>query len=509
MANDIPAGKVAYMALVEGLDTLNPSMIKEGTVTDAVARVVFAGLFRFTADGVAPDLVDSWTASPDGLTQTYLLKEGLKWSDGMPVTAHDAAFGILNSLAPNSPSPDAGLLASVILGGELFQAGERPLAEVGVTAVDDLTLVIETTVPAAFLRSILARPSAFPQPRHVATLDQDWSDRADLVSNGPFRVVNRLAGGNLVLVRNPFYDGPGGTGLDGIVFLNTPVSAAIESVEAGIVNAIFGMSPPRSPAAATLAPNTAVEVMPGRVTYSLRFDVSQPPFDDVFARRAFGEALDREALVEEAVPGSVQVATVLVPRATSNVASHAPSGSDTGVEYDPQHARDLLASAGYRNARSLESFSLLYDREEEGRPFAEAVAGFWSEVFGMDVSVRGSGRVDGIWSPATGPAVWIERHEGPYLDADAWLRLLYRSDSDLNVGGYAEPAFDAAVDQGGAFTDPEDRARAYRGAERILVEIDVAVVPLYVEDTYRWLQDGLAEEFGPGGMILIESWDLP
>ena len=507
--DDIPAGKVAYMALVEDLETLDPSTVREGTVADAVARAIYAGLFRFTADGVAPDLVDSWTASSDGLTQTFVLKAGLKWSDAMPVTAGDAAFGIMNSIAPNSPSPDAGLLASVIRGGGPFLAGESDESTVGVTAVDDLTLVIETTAPGAFLRTILARPAAFPQPRHIAALDPDRNRRADPVTNGPFSLVNRVTGGNLVLARNPDYDGPGVTGLDGIVFLNTPVSAAIESVETGIVDAISGMAPPVSPVDAALLPNTTVEVKPGLVTYSLRFDVSQPPFDDVFARRAFGVAVDREALVEEAVAGSAQIATTFVPGAVLSAMNPAPPGSSTGIEYDLQQARDLLASAGYQDARSFERFTLLYDRAAGNRSLAEAIAGFWSKAFGVNVSVRGSGRIDGVWSPATGPVVWMERHEGRYLDADGWLRLLYRSDSELNVGGYAESAFDAAVDQGGAFTDPADRARAYRQAERILVEIDAAVFPLYVEDTYRWVQDGLVQQFGPGGMILVESWDLP
>ena len=122
----------------------------------------------------------------------------------------------------------------------------------------------------------------------------------------------------------------------------------------------------------------------------------------------------------------------------------------------------------FDDKRMLESFTLLYATGEGDRVLAETIAASWRQAFGLIVSLQDSDRTDGRWPPPPGPAAWIERNDGPYLDADGWLRVLYRSDSVLNVGGYAESAFDAAVDQGATFTDPLDRARAYRQAETIL-----------------------------------------
>ena len=502
----LPAGRVAYLALTEEVVTLDPSKAVRGTLSDALARALFAGLFRLTGNGIEPDLVDSWTASSNGLVHTFVLKDGLQWSDGVSLTAWDVEFGILRSLDPAIGSPDSGLLASVIRGGVDYLAGAGDIASVGVRAMDDVTIVIETTTPAAFLPAVLARPAAFPQPRHTAGSDPGRDSGEDLVTSGPFRVLNRVVGGNLALARNPGYDGPGVARLDGIVFFSAPDDAAAEMVDAGITNAIAGMAAPRSATDEGLAPNTAVEIVPGRAAYSLRFDVSQSPFDNTLVRRAFGAAIDRDALIAEAVIGTARIASTLTP---PGVPGAVAAGSGIGVEYDLQRARNLLVEAGFPDFQTLPDFTLLYAPGEQDRVLAETISQVWRQAFGLIVAIAESERTDGVWAPRMGPAVWIERHESPYLDADGWLRVLYRSDSALNVGGYAEPAFDAAVDQGAVFTDPVDRDRAYRQAETILVGIDVAVFPLYVEDAYRWSQDGLAESLAPDGSVLMESWDIP
>ena len=125
----LPASVTAYLALTGPVGALDPSNVREGSLPDALVRVLFAGLFRLTVNGIEPDLVDSWTASPDGLVHTFVLKEGLVWTDGVPLTARDAEFGILRSLSPapaDDParvSPDAGLLASIIRGGADYRPG--------------------------------------------------------------------------------------------------------------------------------------------------------------------------------------------------------------------------------------------------------------------------------------------------------------------------------------------------------------------------------------------------
>ncbi|MDA1257338.1 MAG: peptide ABC transporter substrate-binding protein [Chloroflexi bacterium] len=497
--------RVAYIALTAEIGSLDPSAVSEGSLSEGLVRALFAGLFRLNADGIAADLVDSWSVSPDGLLQTFILNSDVRWSDGTALTAHDAVFGILRSLDPANASPDQTLLASVIRGGAEYLVDEADASFVGVRATDDTTLVVETNIPASFLPSLLARPSAFPQPRHLAEGDPDWFDSADIVSSGPFRVINRVPGGNLVLARNPDYNGSGIARLDGIVFVSAPTDAAAAMVENGVANAIVGLTTPLSKSEISPSPSLAAEVVSGRSAYSLRFDVSQPPFDNVLVRRAFGVAIDRAALISETADGPSRSASTLTP---PGVPGGAPSGSGIGLDFDVQRARDLLAEAGYPDFHALEGFTLSFAGGGNGPAVADAISQFWRQAFGLIVPVAEVERVDGAWSQQAGPTVWIERHESPYLDADGWLRILYRSDSVLNVGGYAEDSFDAAVDQGAIFTELPDRARAYRQAETILVQIDVAAVPLFVEDVYRWSQAGLAESLAPDGSVLLESWDI-
>ena len=94
-----------------------------------------------------PASAESWEVSEDGLTWTFHIKEGLQWSDGTPLTAHDWVATYQYAADPEHAWDFAWFYAGVLENWDEIIAGELPVEELGVVAVDDLTLAITTKVP--------------------------------------------------------------------------------------------------------------------------------------------------------------------------------------------------------------------------------------------------------------------------------------------------------------------------------------------------------------------------
>ena len=142
-------------------DTLDPQLAR----TDAafnILRDVFEGLTAVSPDGSpVPAAAESWTVSPDGLEYRFTLRPGLRWSNGDPLRAADFVTGMRRLVDPKTASPYAQFIDPVVNAAAIAR-GEKPPGELGVTAVDDRTLVIRLSQPAPYLLGLLAQPGTFP-----------------------------------------------------------------------------------------------------------------------------------------------------------------------------------------------------------------------------------------------------------------------------------------------------------------------------------------------------------
>ena len=158
-----------------------------------ITEHVFSGLLQVDADlNVMPALADNFRVSADGLSYLFQIRGSARWSDGVPVTAHD--FVQTWNRAREMDTVTAFLLEDV------------EHAE----ALDDHTLELRLREPRNYFLYVLAAAPSYPWPAHlVAERGDDWHRAEPLVSNGPY-VVESCDDEQLVLRANPQFDGPRG-----------------------------------------------------------------------------------------------------------------------------------------------------------------------------------------------------------------------------------------------------------------------------------------------------------
>ncbi|MGH2620808.1 MAG: protein kinase domain-containing protein, partial [Anaerolineales bacterium] len=176
-----------------------PASLDPGLAGDDVAAFLvgqlFEGLLELDeASGLVPALAARWDVSPDGRRYTFTLRKGRRWGDGRPLTAGDFEYAWKRNLSLGAQSPAALLLNNLENAGQVA-ASELEAAQLGVKALDDHTLEVRLAAPASYFPLVLAHATTYPLPRWVVEGDrQPWTDVANLVGNGPYRLVQWAAG---------------------------------------------------------------------------------------------------------------------------------------------------------------------------------------------------------------------------------------------------------------------------------------------------------------------------
>jgi ABC-type transport system substrate-binding protein len=208
--------------------------------------------------------------------------------------------------------------------------------------------------------------------------------------------------------------------------------------------------------------------VPELCTHSLAFAVSKPPFDDARVRRAFVLATDREASAAAVYGGAFFPATggVIPP----GMPGHSPG---IGLPYDPEQARQLLASAGYPGGRGFPAARLLvwstYKR------LAEYLQAVWRENLGTEITWEAIAfETYNRGLETASPHVFLWGWAADYPDPDNYLRVGLRCPD----AGWHHETFDRLVEEARAITDQGKRMRLYREADNILVVKEAAVLPL-------------------------------
>ncbi len=181
-------GPTLRLALPRMPQTLDPALAADLPSLN-VAHELYAGLTRFSGDGVVPDLAESWDVEQGGLVWTFHLRDGIQWSDGRPITARDFRDSWLRALSPAMQSDYARAEMQNIRGARRYRATGR--GDVGVEALDDRTLRVTLQHPVPWLDEQVAYPVFFPAPR-----------RGEF--SGPFRLEDRSPA-RLTLARNDSY----------------------------------------------------------------------------------------------------------------------------------------------------------------------------------------------------------------------------------------------------------------------------------------------------------------
>jgi len=460
-------------------ESLDPHLVR-GAVEWTIVGSLFEGLVAADPDTLAPvpAAAERWTVSADGKTYTFSLRDGLTWSDGVPLTAEDFVYGARRLLSPRLGASHAENNLFFVAGARAHQAGRVPdFSSVGVRAPDPRTVVFELDRPTPFFPSALCL--FFPVPRHVverfAPMDErrsDWTRPGNLVGNGPFVLRDWRANQEVVLARNPRYWDAGRVRLREVRFQPVENPSVEENAFRGGQLHLTSSVPLQKIEAYARDPSQVLKTVDDRGIYFYSLNVARAPLDDVRVRRALALTVDRDALVSRVIKGGKRAASHFTP---PGISDYVPPSR---LSFDPAEGRRLLAAAGYPEGRGFPPLELLVDARDHHRLVAEAVQAMWRTHLGVTIRLRGEETqvlnaskrsmdfqmVRGSWNATT--------YQDPFYFLGAWTTgALYNESrwSDARFDGWIEQTWTA---------DASARRTAFAEAERIFLE-EVPAIPLF------------------------------
>ncbi|MBZ0293437.1 MAG: peptide ABC transporter substrate-binding protein [Anaerolineae bacterium] len=403
------------------------------------------------------------------------------------VTANDFVYGWKRTLDPATAAEYAYVLSPQVVGGDAFNTGDGTADDVAISAVDDYTL--EVTAPALFApqTAIYGLWMARPQPQWAIEEYGDfWIEAENFQSYGPYAVMDWSHDESLTIVKNPFWPGIESVpqaGIDEIQFYFLDESVALSQYEAGDLDHLDTVpsndidrlkSDPALSSEFTITPSTS--------TYYYGFDTrTESLTGNVNLRRALSYAVDRQSLIDNVVKGG-QIPARWFSTPALAAAPTLESNPDMGVEYDPDLAREYLATAleemGYASAEEVPTITLLFNTSENHARIAEAIQQMWADELGLDVQLTNQEFAVYLDSRQDFP-IWRAGWGADYPDAANFIGDVFKSTSENNDTWFASEEMDSLIDEAAALTDNDARRELYAQAEQILVFEGAAIIPIY------------------------------
>lgn len=441
---------------------------------------------------LVPGQAESWETSEDGLTWTFHLRDGLKWSDGSDLTANDFVYSWKRVCDPMVAAPYAETVLSMVEGYD--KAIEGDLDALQVVAQDDNTLVVTLSTPCSYFGSLAAFATLSPVQEATVTANGDaWAtSAATYISNGPFYVSEWVPGSYIMMTKNPYYWNADAIKLDGIKWnLIEDSNAAYSAYQTGEVLMIKSVPTEEIP---SLKDSADFHVDPIIGTYYLSLNLERDAFKDARVRKALSLAIDRDYVANTLMQGTYSPAdNFMGPGWIDTDGTQFKDNANGGQSYidvnnyeaDLEEAKQLLADAGYPDGEGFPSISYTTNDSGYHKVVAEYLQDAWAKL-GIDLQVDivewasfTPMRRNGDFDIARNG--WV----GDYTDPSNMLELFYSTNGN-NDGKFNNADFDAAIDLSRTALDSAERSKALHTAEDVLMEETGCIPVAYYNDF--WLQ---------------------
>ncbi len=461
---------------------------------------IMEGLVTFDEKlNVVPSLATEWQVSKDGKTYTFTLRQGVKWSDGVELTANDFVFSWKRLLSPVTAASYAYLLFDIV-GAEDFNRGKiQDFSQVGIKALSPNKFEITLTRPLAHWIYIPTFWVTFPLRQDVVEkYGPGWETPGRMVTLGPYQYVSHDLESKIVLVANPNYYGTRGNVEKLVGLIVRDDSTALTLYESGRLDFLVDIS---TVDLKRLSGRKDLKSFSYLKTGYLGFVTSKYPMSDVKVRRAIAMAIDKTQL-GKILYGGQQAATSFVPPPLMGYTK------SLGLKFDPFKARDELRASGLDLSKPLKLDLILpnWDKPMTVAQFIQQqlkknllvnaeIHTFDHKSFRAQLDLKNHPLFEASWS-------------GDYPDADNFLSL-FLSSAGNNKTSWKNTEYDDLVLRGRGEKNPKQRAKIYQDAQKILLENDAAIVPLYYEPNMALVKPRVKGlELNPLNYLLLRKVNL-
>ncbi len=434
-------------------------------------RLLFDGLLDYDEETrLVPSLAREMPRqSEDGLTFTFELREGVRFSNGRELTAEDVRWSLEHMLSPDVPSPGSPYYAQ-LEGLAEYRQGEAGHIS-GIRVVDRYTIELRLTAPDQTFLNAMAMPFAYPVPREsYEAHPEDVASHP--VGTGPFVLEAWERGSRLVFRKNEGYWRPGKPYVDRMIYLeNTSRNVAVMRFRNGDLDAVLRFSPAdylffRSSEA--WQPYLFLE--PKVNLWGVGMNCGMEPFDDVHVRRAVAFAMDREGW-SRARQGRYQPTGQPIPPQLIGYDPDLP----TAHRFDLERAKEEMRLAGYPDGLP-EEVTLWYSAGETGQYNAELAQ---ADLARIGIRLRLNPVSFAAWLEETGKPhraqMILTGWNMDFPDPSNFLDSLFHSRAATAANAsnrtfYRNPELDDLLDRARIERDPRRREAMYREASVVLTE---------------------------------------
>ena len=482
-ASTSSSSSLVTIAVDADLNTMDYETATDGT-SFVMQDLCESGLTERDENGEAqPDLAESWDISDDGKTYTFHLRDGIKWSNGDPVTAADFVYGWQRLVDPDTAS-EYNFIASAIHveNADEVIAGTLPVSELGVEATDDQTFVVHLSLPCSFMLSLMSFPSFFPlnQKFYESEGDNYAQSVDDLLYCGPYTMTDWETGNQYTFTKNPDYWGKDTIYTDQIRirFLQDTQSALLE-YQSGNIDFV------------TLT-SEQVDAMKNEAGFTTRmqgsswrlaFNFTDERFQNKDLREAISKAIDRTSITDNVLKDGSVAAEGFIPKDFAFGPDSKDYRDTAGkiVEFDAAKAGEYYEKAKAELGGDVK-LELLCEDSESSQNVALNIKSMLEKnlpgsTFDLKVVPKKT-RLDSMTHHEY--QIGLTRWGPDYADPQTYMDLM-KSDVPGYNGSYSNDEYNALMNKAETGEDAVDAEKRWADiveAEKLLID-DAAMVPVY------------------------------
>ncbi len=475
-------------------ETMDPAL---NSAIDASNMIIhlFEPLLNIDKDNnVIGGMAETWEVSEDGLTYTFHLRDGLKWSDGSEFTSEDFVYTFKRMADPMTAAPYGHDLLCMIKGYDEAENGN--VDALAVSAPDAQTFVVELSYPCVYFDKICA--FAALSPVNQATIEangESWAiDPATYVCNGSMKIKEWVPGSHILMEKNENYWNAEAVTADTIKFvLMEDMNAAYSAYKTGEV--MFSRDVPTEEIP-NLREDPEFHVAPILGTYYVSLNLEREYFQDPKVRQALSLALDRQYIADTIMQGTYSPAKNFVGPGVSDAEAGSSFQDTTIAEYgeffhvddfegDLAKAKELLADAGYPDGEGFPMIEYMTNDAGYNKPLAEYLQSAWGEL-GVNTEIKiiewasfTPTRRNGDYDIARNG--WVYDYDDP-----SNMLNLFESTNGNNDGRYNNPEYDALIASARETVDKAEHYQLLHEAEQLLLN-DMGMIPIAYNNDF-WLQ---------------------
>ncbi len=444
------------------------------TTSSLVIQNLMEGLTEYDfADGfvrLRPALAQSWRRSPDKKTWRFILRDKVLWTDGQALTARHFIDGWERLLNPKTGSEYAYFLFPIKNAKAYSQGKITDFKQVAVRENSRGELIVQLEKGISYFPYLLTHPSTFPIRKDIIEKNQSlWTHPERIATLGPYKLQRWDHDKALILVQNKNYYGEAPSVKKVILYIIPEETAVMSLYSSGRLDIATPLLSRDLPFLRKRKDHRQHNVLS---LYYYGFNVKAEALKDARMRRAIAHSVSRKEIVR------------LLNRGNQPLKSWIPEGlfahnKNIGLEFNPKKARALLKEMGYKASSDLPKIQIFYNTTADHKMIAENIQSQLKRNLDLNAELNNQEWKTYLQRLKTkNVELFRLGWQADYPDPDNFMNLM-ASFSDNNHTGWKNKTFDQLIIQAMTAKDGPQRQALYDKAQKILLEEDVAVFPIF------------------------------